>query len=65
MGTDFRFLYKGPNLRGGLSHQGYMCVLIIRERFPFSGVMILGFCHRTPEVAGGLKMNDKITMQSA
>lgn len=37
-----------------------MSVLIIRERFPFSGVTLLGFCHRTPGVAGGLKMNDKL-----
>lgn len=37
-----------------------MSVLIIRERFPFSGVTMLGFCHRTPGVAGGPKMNDKL-----
>lgn len=62
MCTDFRFLYKGPDLRGGLSHQGYMPVVIIRERIPFSRVTILGFYHRTLEVAGELKMNDKITI---
>lgn len=59
-----RFLGKGHNFRDGLSHLGYTPAVIIRKRFSFSGVTILGFYHRTPEIADELKMNDKNTIQN-